>query len=76
MTTFTRQSVDGITSTLSYNEAVEQFIRDNCEFGEVDEELREDYQNDMPTVFETRDILDEVQKGGEVSSGIAIYIRN
>lgn len=72
METITRMSkATGEKSILFFDDAVDQFIRDNHKYGEVEEDV-ETYIDDMVTVFETREMLNMMDEEG-VDVGEFIY---
>jgi hypothetical protein len=73
--TFTRKDKQtGETTILSFDQAVDQFIRDNYDYAQAEDAGSvEEYLNDMSTVFETQSALSE---GGELDAGYFIYTSN
>lgn len=70
----------GEVTTLSFEDAVDQFIRDNLTYAistgaDIDPEEIEEYLSDMSTVFETRNMLNDFEAGDdtELDAGLAIY---
>jgi len=73
--TFTRKDKQtGETTILKFDEAVDQFIKDNFDYAQAEDAGSvEDYLNDMSTVFETQSVLSD---GGEIDAGYFIYTSN
>lgn len=72
--TITRTSkATGEVTTLTFDAAVDQFIRDNHAYGEIEDDV-EDYLTDMSTVFETQSMIKGIE--GELDAGDYIYTKN
>lgn len=65
------RKVDGVSTVLPFDEAVDQFIKDNHTYAEIEDDVDE-YLSDMSTVFETQGILRDME-GGSVDAGHYIY---
>lgn len=80
--TFTRVAKDQTTVELSFNKAVDQFITDNYTYATADgtidpsEISLDEFVNDMSSVFEARSMLEALEPGEELTSGISTFIRN
>jgi hypothetical protein len=63
----------GEATKLTLDEAVDQFIRDNHAYEGIEDDV-EDFLEDMPTVFETRGMLEIISAEG-VDAGHFIYTK-
>jgi hypothetical protein len=63
----------GASTTLTLNEAVDQFILDNLAYAEIEDP--EDYVDDMDTVFETQSMFEDMGDDG-IDAGAYLYTIN
>lgn len=74
--TFTRKMGTVTIKGLPLQLATEFFIRDEGEYMKRSKAEIDELINDMPAVFETQDLLRDLETGEELTSGISVYIRN